>query len=309
MAEPATLTDFSKMTGTNKTSTGRQQKILVFYHHSDVADIFEAHFGNVRTIRIDGDTPVPKRQVLVDKFQNDPTVDIALLSIKAAGVGLTLTAANIVLFAELDWVPGDMSQAEDRAHRIGQIDNVLVYHCVIQGTIDATMIHKLVDKQAVMDAALDDKMPDDEYRMAAERLEIHKPIEIDLSGIQTVTDEEIANWLNRQEEAAKSAKTARQSARADEKAEEKGFAAEAAEMTPEQIAAVHHGLSLLAAVCDGAQEQDTMGFNGADTHMGRLLGSLPELTPLQAAYGRAMVKKYVKQIGRTLIEQMGMPSK
>ena len=309
MAEPATLTDFSKMTGTNKTSTGRQQKILVFYHHSDVADIFEAHFGNVRTIRIDGDTPVPKRQVLVDKFQNDPTVDIALLSIKAAGVGLTLTAANIVLFAELDWVPGDMSQAEDRAHRIGQIDNVLVYHCVIQGTIDATMIHKLVDKQAVMDAALDDKMPDDEYRMAAERLEIHKPIEIDLSGIQTVTDEEIANWLNRQEEAAKSAKTARQSARAEEKAEEKGFAAEAAEMTPEQIAAVHHGLSLLAAVCDGAQEQDTMGFNGADTHMGRLLGSLPELTPLQAAYGRAMVKKYVKQIGRTLIEQMGMPSK
>lgn len=296
------LADFAKQTGTGKTPTGRQQKVICFYHHSDVGDIFEKHFGTVRTIRIDGDTPVSKRQILVDRFQNDPTCDIALLSIKAAGVGLTLTAASIVIFAELDWVPGDMSQAEDRAHRIGQIDNVLVYHCVIQGTIDATMIHKLVKKQAVMDAALDDKMPDEEYRMAAERLEINKPIEIDLSGIQTVSDEEIANWLNSKE-------TKRKSDRAEEKAEEKGFAAEAADMTLEQIAAVHQGLSMLADVCDGAQEQDGMGFNGADTAMGRLLGNLPELTPLQAAYGRAMVKKYVKQIGRPLIEQMGTPKR
>jgi hypothetical protein len=304
--EPTTFTDFAKQTGTSKTATGRQQKILVFYHHSDVGDIFEKHFGTTRTIRIDGDTPVAKRQILVDKFQNDPTCDIALLSIQAAGVGLTLTAANIALFAELDWVPGNMSQAEDRAHRIGQIDNVLVYHCVIQGTIDATMIHKLVEKQIVMDAALDDKLPEDEYRMAAE---IHKPIEIDLSGIQTVSDEEIANWLNRQEDTAKTVKTARQSARADEKAEEKGYAAEAYDMTPEEIQAVHRGLSLLAGVCDGAQEQDGMGFNGGDTFMGRLLGNLPEITPLQAAYGRAMIKKYVKQLGRTLIDQMGEPKK
>lgn len=78
-------------------------------------------------------------------------------TIQAAGTGLTLTSASAVLFAELDWVPGNMNQAEDRAHRIGQRDHVLVYHAVVEGTLDALMVRRLIEKQTVIDSALDDQ--------------------------------------------------------------------------------------------------------------------------------------------------------
>lgn len=80
----------------------------------------------VRCIRIDGSTPPASRQELVQQFQRRPEVKLAVLSIKAAGVGLTLTAASLVVFGELTWTPADIIQAEDRAHRIGQVDTVHV---------------------------------------------------------------------------------------------------------------------------------------------------------------------------------------
>ena len=61
----------------------------------------------------------------------------------------------MVLFTELDWVPGNMSQAEDRAHRIGQKWNILIWHAVVDGSIDARMVRRLIEKQEVIDAALD----------------------------------------------------------------------------------------------------------------------------------------------------------
>jgi SNF2 family DNA or RNA helicase len=69
---------------------------------------------------------------------------------------LTLTAASHVVFAELDWVPGNVSQAEDRLHRIGQRDSVLVQHLVFDDSVDSRMAHVIVEKQAVIDQALDD---------------------------------------------------------------------------------------------------------------------------------------------------------
>jgi hypothetical protein len=77
-------------------------------------------------------------------------------SIQAAGVGLTLTAASTIVFAELDWVPGNVTQAEDRIHRIGQTDSVLVQHVVLDGSLDTRMVQVLLAKQAISDAALDD---------------------------------------------------------------------------------------------------------------------------------------------------------
>ncbi|KKQ35536.1 MAG: Superfamily II DNA/RNA helicase, partial [Candidatus Nomurabacteria bacterium GW2011_GWB1_37_5] len=90
-----------------------------------------------------------------DSFQSDPNCRLFIGSIKAAGVGLTLTAANTVVFAELDWVPANISQAEDRAYRIGQKQNVLVQHIVLDGSLDARMAELLVMKQAIADRALD----------------------------------------------------------------------------------------------------------------------------------------------------------
>jgi hypothetical protein len=70
-------------------------------------------------------------------------------------VGITLTAASHVVFGELDWVPGNVTQAEDRAHRIGQKESVLVQHLVLEGSLDATMARRIVRKQEVIDQALD----------------------------------------------------------------------------------------------------------------------------------------------------------
>ena len=97
------------------------------------------------------------RQAAVDRFQGDPDCRVFVGGILAAGVGITLTASAHVVFAELDWVPGNVAQAEDRCHRIGQTDRVLVQHLVIDGSLDARMAHMIVDKQAVIDAALDDE--------------------------------------------------------------------------------------------------------------------------------------------------------
>lgn len=99
------------------------QKILVFCHHQSVMDILDQKllekFPNTH-IRIDGKVPTSVRAQLVRKFQTCARVRLGLLSMTAAGVGLTLTAASTVLFAELHWTPGVLTQAEDRAHRIGQ---------------------------------------------------------------------------------------------------------------------------------------------------------------------------------------------
>jgi SWI/SNF-related matrix-associated actin-dependent regulator 1 of chromatin subfamily A len=72
----------------------------------------------------------------VKQFQTDDTCRIAVLSITAAGTGLTFTAANCVIFAELYWNPGHLRQAEDRAHRIGQKSSVTVQYLIGAGTID-----------------------------------------------------------------------------------------------------------------------------------------------------------------------------
>lgn len=95
------------------------------------------------------------RQAAVDRFQTDPKVKLFIGSIGAAGVGHTLTASSTVIFAELDWVPANISQAEDRCHRIGQHDQVLVQHLVLDGSLDARMATILVEKQDIADKALD----------------------------------------------------------------------------------------------------------------------------------------------------------
>ncbi|KAH9620321.1 hypothetical protein KSS87_001144 [Heliosperma pusillum] len=90
----------------------------------------------VGCIRIDGNTPAASRQGFVTDFQEKDTIRAAVLSIRAGGVGLTLTAASTVIFAELSWTPGDLIQAEDRAHRIGQVSSVNVYYLIANDTVD-----------------------------------------------------------------------------------------------------------------------------------------------------------------------------
>jgi len=134
------------------------QKLILFGHHKDGLAQIRAGLtkAGIKSVLLTGDvTRMEDQQLSVDRFQADPSVQVFIGTIGAAGVGITLTAASHVVFAELDWVPGNMSQAEDRAHRIGQRESVLVQHIVFEGSLDALVAQTLVRKQQVIEQALD----------------------------------------------------------------------------------------------------------------------------------------------------------
>ena len=142
--------------------TSASSKILVFAHHKAVLDVIEVavskEFKGKGHIRIDGSVNSQERASRVRKFQTCGSVRVALLSITAAGVGLTLTAASTALFAELHWTPGVLAQAEDRCHRIGQRNAVQVMYCVAQdptASIDHQMWNMLGRKVGTLGRVVD----------------------------------------------------------------------------------------------------------------------------------------------------------
>nr|XP_007963032.2 DNA annealing helicase and endonuclease ZRANB3 isoform X2 [Chlorocebus sabaeus]XP_007963038.2 DNA annealing helicase and endonuclease ZRANB3 isoform X2 [Chlorocebus sabaeus] len=131
-------------------------KFLVFAHHlSMLQACTEAVIENkTRYIRIDGSVSSSERIHLVNQFQKDPDTRVAILSIQAAGQGLTFTAASHVVFAELYWDPGHIKQAEDRAHRIGQCSSVNIHYLIANGTLDTLMWGMLNRKAQVTGSTL-----------------------------------------------------------------------------------------------------------------------------------------------------------
>jgi len=111
-------------------------------------------FGDA-CVLLTGATPSGKRQDLVDRFQNDKAVRVFVANIQAGGVGLNLTAARHVVFNDLDWVPTNHWQAEDRAYRIGQTGTVNVHYLVGEGTIDEFVQGVLETKSALIGAVVD----------------------------------------------------------------------------------------------------------------------------------------------------------
>lgn len=131
-------------------------KFLVFAHHLIMLQACtEAVIENkTRYVRIDGSVPSSERIHLVNQFQKDPETRVAVLSIQAAGQGLTFTAATHVVFAELYWDPGHIKQAEDRAHRIGQCSSVNIHYLIANGTLDPLMWGMLNRKAQVTGSTL-----------------------------------------------------------------------------------------------------------------------------------------------------------
>ena len=168
-------------------------KVVLFAHHHDIIDAIVAAFPGCA--KLDGRDSMTDRDAAVTRFQTDPTCTLFVGGIQAAGVGLTLTASAHVIFAELDWVPGNVTQAEDRTHRIGQRASVLVQHLVLEGSLGARMAHVLVAKQAVIDAALDRVheaepiVPARDRRLAATENATRKSLDADA---QKMTPERIA---------------------------------------------------------------------------------------------------------------------
>ncbi|TNN03096.1 hypothetical protein fugu_000125 [Takifugu bimaculatus] len=132
---------------------GGREKFLVFAHHKLVLDHITAELEkkNASYIRIDGSTPSAERQQLCEKFQFSTNSCVAVLSITAANMGLTLHSADLVIFAELFWNPGVLIQAEDRVHRIGQTNNVNVHYLVAKGSADDHLWPLIQEKMNVLE--------------------------------------------------------------------------------------------------------------------------------------------------------------
>ena len=125
-----------------------EEKVVVFAHHREIIDRIVAAFHG--SVELKGGMTDRQKSAAVRAFQ-EGNARVFVGQITAAGTGLTLTAARTVVFAELDWVPGNVIQAEDRCHRIGQQLPVRVIHLVAEGSVDARMVHALVDKQRIIE--------------------------------------------------------------------------------------------------------------------------------------------------------------
>lgn len=128
-------------------------KVVVFVHHHEVFDVFKSAFGDAAT-GFDGRTNNTDRQRYIDLFQNGAGPRLFIAG-RAAWNAVTLTAASVGVFAEGDWVAANITQAEDRLHRIGQTESVLIRHAVLSGSLDERMAQKVIEKQSITDRTLD----------------------------------------------------------------------------------------------------------------------------------------------------------
>jgi len=133
----------------------REQKFLVFGHHQIILQAVVQTLEKLKVgfILIDGSVSSSDRKERVDRFQTQDKTRVAVLSITAANSGITLTAAQLVVFAELFWNPGILTQAEDRAHRIGQTDSVVIQYLVARETSDDVMWPLIQQKLDVLNKA------------------------------------------------------------------------------------------------------------------------------------------------------------
>lgn len=132
-----------------------KQKVVVFAHHRAVLEYLQKDLGEYRPVLVWGGMSAQARQAAVDAFQNGDA-RVFLGSITAAAEGITLTASDTLVFAELDWRPGKMLQAEDRVHRIGQDRGVLIYYLVIEDSLEARMANVIASKMEVIRKAVED---------------------------------------------------------------------------------------------------------------------------------------------------------
>lgn len=121
-------------------------KVVIFAWHTEIMDALENAFKEYKPAFIAGRTKTETRQAEVDRFQNDPACRVFIGNILAAGVGITLTAASHIEFVESSWVPGEIFQAVDRCHRIGQKSSVSARFHVVKGSIDEAVIGSLISK-------------------------------------------------------------------------------------------------------------------------------------------------------------------
>jgi SWI/SNF-related matrix-associated actin-dependent regulator 1 of chromatin subfamily A len=133
------------------------KKVIIFCNFTDSLNQIVEHFGK-SAVKVDGSMAKHDRQYSVDQFQENEKIKVFVGNIKAAGVGLTLTAAEAVIMNDLSFLPSDHSQAEDRAYRFGQKNNVLVYYPIFENTIEGVIYDILNNKKQVIATVMGDNL-------------------------------------------------------------------------------------------------------------------------------------------------------
>ncbi len=147
------------------------EKVIIFTSFLNTMQRFQRHFKD-RAVYVSGEVPVHERQNRVDRFQNDDDIKLFIANMHIAGVGINLTAARQIVFNDLDWVPANHWQAEDRAYRIGQTGTVNVTYMIATGTVDSFVKTVLETKAALLDSIVEGSIlvPDGEAALALDVL-------------------------------------------------------------------------------------------------------------------------------------------
>ena len=144
-----------------------EESVVVFCHHKIIHKLLNENLQEFSPVSIIGGQSDNFRQDQIDKFQKGDS-KLMIAGIRAGNVGINLTRAKYVIFAELDWSPAIHRQAEDRLHRIGQKNTVFAYYLIGNGTLDDHVANILVDKSYEIDAIMDDTVDTYENKDKAE---------------------------------------------------------------------------------------------------------------------------------------------
>ena len=144
-----------------------EESVVVFCHHKAIHELLHRSLSEYAPASIIGGQSDKERQEGIDRFQNGET-KLIIAGLRAGNVGLNLSRARYVIFAELDWSPAIHRQAEDRLHRIGQKNTVFAYYLMGNGTLDDHVANVLVDKSYEIDAIMDEKAETFENKEKAE---------------------------------------------------------------------------------------------------------------------------------------------
>jgi SWI/SNF-related matrix-associated actin-dependent regulator 1 of chromatin subfamily A len=257
-------------------------KVIVGAHHKEVVEALQAGLQQFNPAMVTGDASAIKRHEAVHRFQTDPACRVFVGNILAAGVGLTLTAAPHVIIVEPSWVPADNVQFEDRVHRIGQLQPVLVEYLAMEETLDIQVLRTNARKMAVIDEATD-KVSDVELNADEINYGPKAPTIPNKS-----KDEKIAIDL-------------------DQRTKTMAMMALGKSLTPRQATAAHACVRLVAKQDkDGATQRNDVGFNQFDSQSGNMIAGkkLQHLTDFELGRAAKLAWKYRKQSTDRLVFQL-----
>ena len=137
----------------------QDKKVIIFTNFTDTLQKIHSHFGK-QSVYLDGSCTKPQRQYAVDQFQENDNIKVFVGNLRAAGVGITLTAGEAVIMNDLSFVPSDHDQAQDRAYRYGQKNSVSVYYPIFENTIEGVIYDMLSKKKNIIDTVMGDNIED-----------------------------------------------------------------------------------------------------------------------------------------------------